>query len=472
MRIRITHLLCIGWCLLCTLPHMAQAKTQTLTLQFAIQQLKHPNPKIRINALLWLERLGPYSLAALPLAKRSLAHKSWALRKQSARTIGFMGPTAREAIPHLVRLFKDKRWEVRAAAAQAVGRIGPTEFSVIRALCTRLKDKHVKVKLQAAFALSQGRYIDDHTFRVLKHTAKDKDWQVRMFSIKALPNYTRKKRSLVHPLQKALQDSEPAVHLLASQLLGEVGPKAGTTAVYYLKRIFKKGSLATRKNVLNTLGLLGRSTPYAVHVLTKHLRSNIPEVREQAIIHLAMLGTKAAHASGTLVSMLHHPKPKVRRLAEWAIFRIGKKTLSKLKDILYKKNHLQKKKALVLIGKFGKEAAFLAPHLVNKLRDGHWEIRRFAAKTILQVGPSIVAFLLHKQVKTQLKGSVVKWLIAAMRDKQVQVHVTCLQILYWLGKDAQSALPTVKKFQASKHKSIRILVQKIVKRLQNNPTKP
>lgn len=89
------------------------------------EQLRAPDPKLRLHAVHALqERVGERA-TVLPALTAALKDEDHYVRRDAARALEQFEPPATEAVPELVTLLKDKEISVRRAAGRALKKIDP-----------------------------------------------------------------------------------------------------------------------------------------------------------------------------------------------------------------------------------------------------------------------------------------------------------------------------------------------------------
>jgi HEAT repeat protein len=84
------------------------------------------------------DALGRIGAAAVPALVNELRHPDPQVRLKATEVLGRMGEEAQAAVPELVRLLDDPDHEVRKAAARTLGRIGPAAQVAVPALMRTL----------------------------------------------------------------------------------------------------------------------------------------------------------------------------------------------------------------------------------------------------------------------------------------------------------------------------------------------
>jgi HEAT repeat protein len=213
------------------------------------------------------ERVDPkYTNAAVELLKFQLRDKQLILRYRAITALGAIGPEARTAIPELLEQLGDREtWELRQAAATALGVVanqgtaGPRQ-EVMPPLYSRLQDPAMQVRIAAVQAL---------TF--LGPSLGEKDAYV-----KAL-------------LPVALKDPEPGLQIWAR------------VAIIGAEEDFSNGNISP---------------------IVKHMASDDPGVRVQAIQAIGTMGQKAKLGIPGLIRALSDTEPLVLASALWALSRM------------------------------------------------------------------------------------------------------------------------------------------------------
>lgn len=104
-------------------PFVASAQTDSDIAAY-IKGLKSPDPDVRRQAALALEKLGPQAVSAVPALQAALRDPDQFVRRFSIRALGAIGPGAANAVPDLVQLLSSQHREEAEAAVAALAKIG------------------------------------------------------------------------------------------------------------------------------------------------------------------------------------------------------------------------------------------------------------------------------------------------------------------------------------------------------------
>ena len=116
--------------------------------------LAHPSPTVRLNALWEVTSHTPPPPELLPAVEGCLRHRDPAVRRVAVEVLGVYGPPAAGNVPALVAALDHGPTDLRCAAATALGRIAADADLVIPALASVLNDAHPAVIAAAGIALA------------------------------------------------------------------------------------------------------------------------------------------------------------------------------------------------------------------------------------------------------------------------------------------------------------------------------
>jgi HEAT repeat protein len=119
------------------------------------EALQDESAETRYHAARALARVGPGSVAAVPVLVAALRDPDWEVRMESAWALGAVGPGAAAAEPALLTALRDTDPQVRASAAWALAGIGGTRAAAVPALRQALEDEARETREAAAGALAR-----------------------------------------------------------------------------------------------------------------------------------------------------------------------------------------------------------------------------------------------------------------------------------------------------------------------------
>jgi HEAT repeat protein len=166
----------------------AEPATPALT-----KALKDDDADVRINSAVALWRIGKHA-AGIDVLAAAVTQSQGPSRKAAVAALGQVGAAAKPALPALVKALGDKDAEVRLESVKTLGILGPLAKGTGAKITPLLHDKSVPVRLHAVHAI----------------------WK------------TEKKISKkgIEILEQALDEEEMDHLLLATRILGDIGPDA------------------------------------------------------------------------------------------------------------------------------------------------------------------------------------------------------------------------------------------------------
>ncbi len=279
---------------------------------------------------------------------RQLRADDTAKRIEAAQKLGEIGPSAHQAIPKLRMSLEDQSVEVRKAAILALMKMGERGTpSWLRGL----NDKDAEVRKVVEDKLDEGgdEMVEDVT-KVLQSPIGEE----RRLAVRALGYMSKRTNKAIPSLGKAVLDSEVDV----------------------------------RQEAANTLGKLGAKAAPAVPSLAKGLQQNRDwwNVRKAIIEALGDIGPAAAGAIPNLVEMMQDKDDDVRKAALNAIRKIGPSAVQALSEALPASTWWAKAEILKMLDTFGGKAKAALPALIALLNDNDQDVRRRAAMIIGKFG--------------------------------------------------------------------------------------
>ncbi|MCS7015558.1 MAG: HEAT repeat domain-containing protein [Gemmatales bacterium] len=107
----------------CLTAHLALAQGESEVAAY-IKGLASPDPDVRRQSALALEKLGPQAKPAVAALRVALKDPDQFVRRFAARALGAIGPDAAAAVPDLISLLSSPQREEAEAAVSALGKIG------------------------------------------------------------------------------------------------------------------------------------------------------------------------------------------------------------------------------------------------------------------------------------------------------------------------------------------------------------
>lgn len=399
--------------------HLTEDKLEQL-ISPLMSALDDPDPSVLPAAALALGGIGRPAVLPLISALRSPKDR---VRDGAARALGQLSKRLNEPaylrlpVEPLVGLLTDPAPQVRRSAAWALGRFAPRLDSAARglpveALIQRLKDETPEVREAAVVALGRicdGRAIppliralEDLSATVRKVTAEaltELGWQPTnnqenaLLSI-AIQDWNRASQadlSDILPLQRALQDPQPAMREAAVVALGQTGnttavnplivaledshPNVRRAAALALEQIARAPNTAqafitalrgtardTRRTLLQAISLM--SDPTAIPPLVSALSSVENDLAGVASKILVTFGGPAVSA---ILPLLNHPEQSVRNRAADVLVKIGNPAVPLILELLRNSPRHVCELAVNILGKI-RDPRAVAP-LINLLNN-------------------------------------------------------------------------------------------------------
>ena len=294
-------------------------------------------------------------------------------------------------------LEKDETPRVRRAAVIALGIAGPKTPGVVGTLAQALrKDKEAEVRREAVQVLrDMGDNALDALPALLEALREDSDDGVRQTAAVALGRIAKNARSAVVPLTAALKDKHPGTRAAAAESLGQFGREANdATEELVVCLLDKSNDRFVRSYAAISLGRIKGDPDTVVPALVKVLGEDLHmELRDTLIESLGQYGGRAAEATPLLIKFAKEPTANTRRKAVVTLGRIGREASSAVPTLCELLKAKESDKVLLsavirTLGAFGKEARDAVPDLVEKCKgDVLLEVRLAAIEELGNIGP-------------------------------------------------------------------------------------
>jgi len=257
-----------------------------------IEKLKHPDGRMRLQAVTELGMIGAPAVEPLIAALRDADSH---VQGGAADALGEIKDP--RAVAPLIAALKDGDWDVRESAAWALGKI--KDPRAVEPLIATLKDAESGVRGWAARALGE---IGAPAVEPLIAALKDADSGVRGWAAWALGDI--KDQRAVEPLMAILKDPMWDVRRDGAEALGKI---KDPRAVGPLIDALKGADAYLRRGAAEALGEI--KDPRAVEPLIDALKDADADVRRNAVAALERIGTPAVEA---LIAALKDPDAHVR----------------------------------------------------------------------------------------------------------------------------------------------------------------
>jgi HEAT repeat protein len=378
-------------------------------------------------ACLVLSELGPAAKDALPELKPVLEHPDPEVRLQALLTLGEIGSASSTLIPDIAKALRtDEFGGVRYAAAYALGKIG-TEGDAAAALEEAVGSDDAFLKMTAAWALARNnpddRKMVERAVRLIVDAFKSDDIHLRRAAAKAAVDFDISRDVLGPLLVEALADKDPLVVRNAVETLAQLGPKAlahvddalqnEQLRFYALMLIYRMGPEAApavpalinalqnvspdevqfRRELQFALGSIGAAAKPAAPILIKSLSSSDAKISASAAYALGKIGPDARAAVPALRQNLRSDNQLVKLASIMALLRIQPRERSLgiiaaplLLKALDNENEIVRAEAAMAVGKLGALGRRAMPRLKEMLKDESPFVRDAAAEALKELG--------------------------------------------------------------------------------------
>ncbi len=230
------------------------------------------------SAVIALFRIGKLGKEHLPALQKALTAKNQYARGYATTKLGELRAAAAPAVPGLIKTLADSDVNNRWSSAWALGEIGVAEGGVVAGLVGVLGDD-LRVRTFAAAAL--GKVCRNAAPEVLKALSSE-DPNVRLAATQVLGMVGPGAGSAAPALVKQLQDADTRVRVIACQSLASVAPKDEKTATALVAALTDK-VWRTRWSAAHSLCQLDpAAAKVARGALEKALKDERREVRDAA----------------------------------------------------------------------------------------------------------------------------------------------------------------------------------------------
>lgn len=459
-----------------------QLKVDSLELTFKegdsavywTEALTDKDRDVQLSALHYFERDMKGKDKVLPDIGRLLSNSDTDVRAAASRAIGAAGKAGRGQLEGVLRLFKDEEPRVKAEAVRTLRAVAPEDAAARMAMAPLLLDANDMVRRAAA-----------EEVRILLHANRKVEPELKAILIRAV-QAEADLLSRVQLLRALVYVQDPEILRVVLPFVHSTSSGEWTSAIEAIGHI---------------CGSLPRDADRSlVREAVKELNSALkdPEKRAFAAHSLQYMTPEAKEAVPTLIWALDDPDsfPKSPNMIRTSICRT--------------------------LGAIGPDAALAAPALVKRMfKDENWQVRAFAAEALARLGktshrhvPDLVAamkddmdqvrsaaaealghlgpfagdgiphllHLLHTEPseKTRISAAAslsrigmkgrrgaVPFLIELLRDPSVQVAVSSASALGQIGRDAEDALPALRRMQKEPRFTGRSEIEEAIKSIES-----
>jgi HEAT repeat protein len=256
--------------------------------------LREEHHETRLTAASILRYMGPRAAEAVRVLMKTLEDSDAMVRAEAVCALARIGHGAAEAVPALVLLLDDSDENVRICAAIAIGCINPVKADrreAVDALEKRRQDPIQTVQVAANLGLQALGDTDDRTVPLLLEGLRDHNVVIALLCTETLGLIGEPAKEAVPHLVQALTAQHPVilvkvahalyrldydpllvlrpilvsarsgeiyVRLEALRILEEMGPKAESATVAYVRMLADRGAL-TRLVAVRAISFLGES---------------------------------------------------------------------------------------------------------------------------------------------------------------------------------------------------------------------
>ncbi len=459
-----------------------------------LQALKKGSPSLRALAarsLLSLQPSNPKSTIAL---RKALFDPFPQVRCNAAHTLGKHHPSSKRPTTTLLKLLRHASVSVQSCALYALGDLYPNSRNIHVAMSQLLQEKGCKACHTMVRALQTPHpSLLPFLKKMLLHTG----WENQYYTSQILRSMGQKASTAAPLLLKALQKTNGAIWGEMSQTLVHISGRSPQA----LKALQK---LVSPNDHLALCGLF-RSYPYypknaQVQKDLQHaLRAN-RKLRQCALSALQALGRKASWALPDLFKLstqdlsyvsfgrrykFHHDGEFERMEIATTLSKLGPKVLQHLRQRLQSKNSAHRSFAAQVASMKGRQAASLAPALLQRLNDSDRSVRWYVLRAFQKLQSSTPQalralrnmlqdkdpFLRHQAFQALLslkqhQKSVPPWLLQDLRSKQNQIQVSAIKVVALLGFQT---IPLLLRRLRSQSPEVRLAVMQAISRSQQLP---
>jgi HEAT repeat protein len=367
----------------------AQAATPNL-----IQTLKHPEPEVRLQALVTLSEIGAGAKSAASDVAAVLADDKEPAGVRYAAAFALSRLDAPQAADAVLRhaagsddamLSMISRWSLAMLHPDDTQLTQQSVELLIRGL--ESKDEHIRIA--AARGLADLKAPPEIVRPALIKALQDKDPRVVGNAIDAVASQGAK---VVQRVSESLQNKD--LQRVAVRVLARIGPDA-KAAVPALTKTLAAGDddPELQREVQFALGAIGPEAAAATPELIKSLSRPDEEVQYTACYALGRIGPAAADATEALRNNLTSDDPFLRLASVWALLKIHPQNprlqafaVPLLIGGLQHEREQVRLEAATTLGELGQAAKESLPTLKKALEDESPLVRVAAAEAIERIG--------------------------------------------------------------------------------------
>ena len=359
-------------------------------LKDLLAHLDHKYPKVRLNAIVGLGKMGAAARDAVPAIAKALGDLDKDIVNAAGKALARIGPAA---VPVLIQELKNPASRQHILAARSLALIGPDAADAVPVLIDCLKQKDIELRTTAAHALGEigpASWKASATLTLLVgDPGKEGDKKARAAQAELLKQ-SRAALAQIGPqaipaLRGALKSPNASIRRQAADLIALHGNKA-KDAVGDLIDLLKDKQPAARRSAALALAAIGREAAEATDPLIACAADTDPKVRAEVARALGEIRADG-QALTTLVNLFGDPVPGVRLQAARAVVKIGPSAINILMNTIPNENFHRRLSAIFALGEIGSKASDAVPLLIEQLQDQLPMIRSQSALALGKIGP-------------------------------------------------------------------------------------
>lgn len=396
---------------------IAQEPDGHATLPLLRPLLKDKSLAVRIHAAVAIQKITLSDQGTYPVLQEGLTAESTEIRALAIKTLGTLRLRSEELVPEFRKLLKDPETEVRAEAAQALYYL----------------DREI---LLAAPVMLEALFTDNPN-------QQQTGFYFLQAELQRLPTQIQNRLKLM------LWDKDPHRAQMAAVLLDLAQKKDRKTISLLLTRALDSESPLLRQWASAIL-MNGRSLPEGKTGLEKAGQHRDPIVRMFGSLGLYLNGDKPAEkALPIFFEALQAPDEDLRILAGHVLAHLKPEDFPEMiKFIKEGDSQLIRSQAIAVFRdvrsginpQFSSIRKLAVPALIQALQDEHFNVRRWAARVLGDLGP--------------IASKAVPRLIPLLKDKDPLLRMWAARALGLIGSDARACAPAL--IQALQDPSINV----------------
>ncbi len=301
------------------------------TVQIPTEQLKSPDPKMRMEACATLNKIKPPTPEVVTVLIEMLKDPDANVRSICNHFAGELAYKGANAVPALIENLRHEAMNVRITSADALGQIGSElseETRILEPLIVAMQDPEPFVRRSACWSLKKLGFRAETAMPSFQKGASDSSVEVQKCSLDAIADLSKQTLD-VTPFVNALQSAQAETRSTAAAALAKAGPGA-RRAIPALARLLNDPDEYVRESVVDALGTCCIESGETAGLLSKALNDPSHSVRKYAVLHLGDMGPKARVAVPGLIKILSGQEIYLRVWAAQALGNIGPEAMSAL----------------------------------------------------------------------------------------------------------------------------------------------